>query len=99
MNQILQEITTIPKELLEQVNFTKSDVLQNDAAKARLRNIYLLKAQSLGNLYKSKVKIYFRTADNQLLAVSATIWAADEDHVMLKGGMNIPTRAIWAIDL
>lgn len=99
MNTSLQEITTIPKELLGQVVFTKTDVLQNDPAKTRLRNIYLLKAQTLGNLYKSKVKVYFRTADNQLLAVDATIWAADENHVMLKGGMNIPTRSIWALDL
>jgi hypothetical protein len=94
----LRQTTTIPKELLNQVTFQKADVLQNDPTRSRLRNFYLNKAQSMGNLYKHKVKLYFKTAANELLAVETTIWSADEEYITVKGG-SIPTKAVFAIEL
>lgn len=97
MEQILKSAVIIPKELLSQVRFTKVDVLKNEPVRHRLRNHYLKKAESVGNLYKSKVKIYFKTSDLELMAVETTIWSADEEFVTVKGGA-IPTHSIWAVD-
>ena len=96
--ELTKDITTIPKELLGQVKFCRQDVLKEEAARTRLRNLYLLKAMSMGNLYKSKVKIYFKTADHELMAVETTVWSADEEYITVKGGA-IPTKAVWALDL
>jgi len=93
----LEKITIIPKELLNQVVFFKNDVLENDPKRARLRNIYLRKAQTIGNVYKHKVKLYFKTNENEALGIETTIWSADEDFITVKGG-SIPTKAILGID-
>jgi hypothetical protein len=93
----LQEAITIPKELLSEVKFSRSDVLENDVTRQRLRKIYLGKAQSIGNLYKIKVKIYFTTSEREMMRVETTIWSADDQFVTVKGGA-IPTHAITAIE-
>jgi hypothetical protein len=53
----------------------------------------LKKAESLGNLLKTKVSIYFNSSDG-LNVVNTTIWFASEDYVCLKGGITIPTSCI-----
>lgn len=98
ITESLSSAIIIPKELLSQVKFTTQDVLKNDPARVRLRNVYLTKAQTMGNLFKHKVKIYFKTAEHELLAIETTIWSADEAFITVKGGA-IPTRAVWALEL
>lgn len=51
------------------------------------------RAVRLGNGHKSKVKIFFQTA-NGLKMVHTTVWAATEDYIVLKGGQSIPMDAI-----
>jgi hypothetical protein len=93
----VQNIVILPKESLSEVRFTKEDVLDSEAGK-RLRNIYLKRAEMLGNTYKGKVKMYFKTADNEVKGVETTIWYVNENHISLKGGINIPTKAIVGIE-
>lgn len=87
----------IAKEKLSEVQFTHEDVL-TDPAKIRLRNIYLQKAEKLGNIYKEKVKMIFKTRNGLLLGVETTIWAANEEYITIKGGINIPTKSILDIE-
>lgn len=87
----------IPKEELANIQFTKEDVLQ-DPAKVRLRNIYLKKAEKLGNVYKEKVKMIFVTRNGNIFGVETTIWAANEEYITIKGGINIPTKSILEIE-
>lgn len=91
-------IKLIEKEELSDILFAQHDVI-DDPVKKRLREIYLQKAERLGNTYKGKVKMIFLTADGQLMAVRTTIWAADFDHITLKGGIHIPTRAILDVEI
>jgi hypothetical protein len=90
-------LETIAKEKLSEIQFTKEDVL-SDPAKKRLRNIYLKKAELLGNGYKGKVKMFFKTLEGNVLCVETTIWAANEEYITLKGGINIPTKSILEIE-
>ena len=90
-------IEVLPKESLGDMKFISEDVLDSEPRK-RLRNIYLKKAEMLGNTYKGKVKIYFKNYLHTVFAVETTIWFVNENHISLKGGISIPTKSIVAID-
>ena len=96
MNNLTSSI--VPKEHLGSFKFPKMDVLQEDFHK-KLRSFTLRKAESLGNLYKSKVKIWFRTDDHQdEKVVDTTIWAYTGDYIALKGGRHLPVKAITRVE-
>ncbi|TAH26156.1 MAG: hypothetical protein EAZ07_05565 [Cytophagales bacterium] len=96
--ETFEDIRTIEKETLVDVKFTKEDVIQNDDVRKRLRSIYLTKAETLGNNFKGKVKLFFKLASNEICAVETTIWQANDEHVTLKGGITIPTKAVCAVE-
>jgi hypothetical protein len=93
----LQDITEIEKEMIPTVSFTKEDVIK-DPVKRRLRQIYLERAERLGNAYHGKVKMIFKTEEGKLLKVHTTIWSADQTYITLKGGVHIPTMAIVGVE-
>lgn len=95
---MLTAAVTVPKEEISGLKFFPTDVLEGEPSRVRLRNIYLNKAQMMGNLFKHKVKLYFKTSEDQLMAVETTIWSADDDFISLKG-VTIPTKCVWAIEL
>lgn len=95
---MLEASLVVPKELVKELKFSSNDVLNGEPARMRLRNLYLNKAQAMGNLYKHKVKLYFKTSEEQLMAVETTIWSADDDFISIKGA-TIPTKSVWAIEL
>lgn len=98
MEKILQqEATLIEKEDLSTILFSKIDVLE-DPVKRRLRQIYLEKAERLGNAYHGKVKMTFVTEDQKLMKVHTTIWSADQQYITLKGGIHIPTISIVDVE-
>lgn len=92
-----RKIPVIQKETIPSVSFAKYDVLM-DPAKKRLRDIYLCKAERLGNGYRGKVKIVFETEEGYNMAVVTTIWAANREHICLKGGITIPVTSIVDIE-
>jgi len=98
MDKIGTEIVTlIEKEDIAGITFTKQDVL-DEPVKRRLRDIYLQKAERLGNGYHGKVKMTFKTEAGKLMMVHTTIWSADHQYVTLKGGIHIPTIAILDVE-
>lgn len=92
-----KRIKEIEKESLANIKFSKNDVLL-DEAKRRLRNIYLKKAELLGNSYKGKVKMVIQTEMEELVCVETTIWYVSDTYISVKGGINIPTKAICGIE-
>ena len=94
---VQQDATLIEKEDLSSILFSKDDVLE-DPVKRRLRQIYLEKAERLGNAYHGKVKMTFVTEDKKLMKVNTTIWTADQQYITLKGGIHIPTIAIVDVE-
>lgn len=91
------EAIMIEKESIPTIQFSKRDVL-TDPVKRRLREIYLLKGERLGNGYKGKVDITFVDSADKSYMVRTTIWSVDQQHVTLKAGVHIPTTSILSIE-
>ena len=84
---------TIEKENILSLRFPNNDVLQDKDAIFQ-RNSELNRAQSLGNLEHSKIKIFFE--DNQSKkVVETTVWAVTDNQVVLKQGIGIPINRIF----
>lgn len=81
--------TPIQKELISTLSFQKNmDVNQNQELMAKLEQ-----ATHLGNIYRSKVSIFFHD-DEGPKCVKTTIWATGTKFICLKGGSWIPISRI-----
>jgi len=93
----MQTANFIQKEQLGLFKFSASEVLKGEWEKV-YRRFSLQRAERLGNAFKGKVRIIFRTNDNETKIVDTTIWATSDDHISLKGGQSIPVRAILGVE-
>ena len=83
----------IEKETIHALKFPNHDVLHDNEAIYQRKND-LNRAQSLGNLEHSKIKIYFE--DNlSKKVVETTVWAVTDHSVILKKGAGIPINRIF----
>ncbi len=87
----------ITKEQISNFQFSKKEVLPTKEDQ-KIRMAGLQRAQTLGNLLQSKVKITFETADGFFYQVETTIWAVGNDFISLKGGMVLPISAIHKVE-
>jgi hypothetical protein len=84
---------TIEKENIQVLKFPHDEVLQDKEA-IQQRNSDLNRAQALGNLEHSKIKIFFE--DNlSKKVVETTVWAVTDNSVVLKKGVEIPINRIY----
>lgn len=90
------DVLLLQKEDLKGIWFSATEVINDEIAK-KLLMADLLRAQSLGNLEKNKVKIKFHLEDGSRGEVETTVWGVGEHHLMLKGGIHIPIRAVESI--
>ncbi|WP_375578475.1 hypothetical protein ABWH96_15795 [Marivirga tractuosa] len=90
------ETQILKKEDLVNVNFTPNEVIKDQEGKQNLMS-ELVRAQALGNLEKIKVKIIFQLKEGGKGEVETTVWGVGEHHLMLKGGIHLPIRAIEKI--
>ncbi len=86
--------SVIEKESVAGMRFVGHEVLQDQQDILRRRH-KLQRAVSLGNLYKGKSRITFATHEG-IKTVEATVWAATDNYILLKGGVQIPIRSIIA---
>lgn len=84
------------KENVATLSFSANDVLTEKSELGK-RKVDLQRAQALGAQSKSNIKIYFADEGGSKYIVEATVWAATERNVTLKGGVLIPNRAIYKI--
>lgn len=87
----------IAKENVKNFRFSATEVLKGELERV-YRLFSLQRAERLGNSFKGKVRIFFRTDDNQTKAVDTTVWSATEEYVSLKGGISIPVRSILGVE-
>ena len=90
-------IPIVEKEVIPSLHFTHKDVLENTEARKR-RMWDLNRATTLGNIYRGKVEITFRTAEGELKRVDTTVWAADDKYLTLKAGCCIPIASVVNIE-
>jgi hypothetical protein len=80
-------------EDLAKIDFVDIEV-HKDESRRTIRKMNLRKAMKLGNIYKRKVYIYFKTFGGTLKGIEASVWAVGEDFVSLKAGRTIPIKSI-----
>lgn len=90
------DIIMLQKEDLRGIRFSANEVISDEIAK-KILMADLLRAQSLGNLEKNKVKIIFHLEDCTRGEVTTTVWGVGEHHLILKGGVHIPIRSVERI--
>ena len=86
----------IQKENIDTLNFGQKEVLQ-DNKEITIRSRRLKRAEQLGNAYKAKAKIAFRSLEG-IFRVETTVWATTEKFVSLKGGILIPIHCIKGVE-
>ena len=85
----MENFTLVQKEKIPNLSFhNEIDLDQDDDIKQRLE-----RATLLGNLYHSKVTIFFYD-DEGPKKVETTIWATGTKFICLKGGVWIPISRI-----
>jgi hypothetical protein len=82
----------IDKEAVAGLHFPKQDVLNSKEA-VRERETELHRALTLGNLERTKIKIYFED-DAGLKVVDTTVWGLTDKRVILKQGLVIPIHRV-----
>lgn len=88
-----ENFLTIEKEDIQTLKFPNTDVLEDKEAISQRIND-LNRAQALGNLEHSKIKIYFED-DSSKKVVETTVWAVTDNNVVLKKGVGIPIHRIF----
>ncbi len=87
----------VAHELIAQLRFADGDVLSTDAERGR-RATEAARAAVLGNTYRGKLAVYFRTADEGLYRIQTCVWAVDEDYLVLQTGTALPLRAVLRLE-
>ncbi len=87
------QFEAIDKESINNLHFPGSDVL-NDREAITQRHSELFRAQALGNLERSKTRIFFEDSQSKKV-VETTVWAVTDNRVVLKKGVGIPINRIY----
>lgn len=85
----------IEKEKIEGLRFPADEVLM-DKEKIAERDANLKRALTLGNLERSKTKIYFED-DRSFKVVETTVWGVTDKRIILKHGVVIPIHRVHQI--
>ncbi len=87
----------IDKEKIQSLKFPSGEVL-TDKVLIKEREAELNKALALGNLERTKIKIYFED-DKSRKFVETTVWGVTDKRVILKQGVVIPIHRVHKISL
>ena len=86
----------LAKENVSGLQFGSEDVLEEVKQRGK-RRVDLQRAQALGAQSKSNIKIYVADVEGSKYVIEATVWAATEKNVTLKGCVLVPNRAIYKV--
>ncbi len=100
--QLGLKIDTVTSRLIEKENvgvfsFSKDDLLIS-IDEIKQREIDLGTALKLGNNYQHKVKIYFKDIESNK-HIETTVWQFDNTSLSIKGGVALPIRSIYKIEI
>lgn len=87
----------IEKEKVAELLFPAEEVLKSPDQISERYGL-LKRALTLGNLEKSKVRIYFRDDVNSKY-VETTVWGLTDKRVILKHGNVIPIHRIYKVSI
>jgi hypothetical protein len=87
----------IEKENISDLKFPTDEVLA-DKDKIRERAQELNRALTLGNLERTKIRIYFED-DSSKKMVETTVWGVTDKRVILKQGVVIPINRVHQVKI
>ncbi len=87
----------IEKESVAELQFPDVDVLSDPAA-IHERDFELRRALALGNLERSKARIYFQDEKSGYV-IETTVWGITDKRVILKQGNVIPIKRIHKVSI
>lgn len=90
-------LNIIPKERIPSLRFPHQPLPLTAEQHAEIMG-KLQWATRLGNAEHGKCRIHFQD-DEGSKAVETTIWAFDEENIVLKYGMSIPISRVLAIEI
>lgn len=93
----MKPINLIEKEELNGLRFSNEPIVTDNFQRKLLMHD-LNRALLLGNLYRSKVCLVFKTKKQRLHRVETTVWAVTENYVLLKGNRFLPINAILRVE-
>ncbi|MBK6522587.1 MAG: hypothetical protein KBG47_03855 [Bacteroidia bacterium] len=86
---------SIEKEKIGELRFPQTEVL-TDKEKIQDRENNLKRALTLGNLERTKTRIFFED-ELGLKVVETTVWGVTDKRIILKHGVVIPIQRVHAI--
>ncbi|MCB9224845.1 MAG: hypothetical protein H6582_11745 [Crocinitomicaceae bacterium] len=86
----------VEKELIPLLHFPKEEVLFNNFDRYQ-RDKDLEQAIVLGNVYRSKVKIFFEDIEG-LKEVLTTIWGITDKQIILKQNITLPIHRVVRVN-
>lgn len=95
MNNSLDSVPLVNKEIIHQLKFPADEVL-TQKHEIEKRIVALHHATSLGNLDHHKVDIVFEDAEG-VKRVRTTIWAITDKRIFLKDQKSIPVHRIHTV--
>jgi hypothetical protein len=87
----------IEKEMIGDLRFPQIEVLL-DKEKIQERESNLKRALTLGNLERTKTRIFFEDAQT-CRVVETTVWGVTDKRIILKHGVVIPICRVHAISI
>jgi len=87
----------IDKEHVASLKFSEQEVLLSKDDKLH-REHDLNNALKLGNNYKHKVKIFFKDSESYK-HIETTVWQLDKNMLTIKGGVTIPIRSVYKVEI
>ena len=93
-----EAVETVGREQLAKLEFVHDDVLAQHPADQPRRHADANRAVLLTSTNHTKTTIFFRTADGHTKRVRAMVLTAHAQYLTLKGGINLPLRAILGFE-
>lgn len=79
------------------VKYPSTDVLVSDE-EAKIRQQDLNHAMKLGNTFKQNVKLYYKESNLHKCIETAILFVSNE-HVTIRGGVVLPIRSIYKVEI
>ena len=88
---------TIMNDVMRGLRFARVEVLKT-VQEIISRKRELEKAVWLGNVFRNKVKLFFK-ANNEEKVLETTVWGLTDESVIIKGGAIIPINSIYRVNV
>ena len=92
-----RSMLAIDKYQIDGTKLTNIDVLENGFEREE-RSRKLKHAMILGNIYKHRVRLFFKNKSDQIFKTEAKVRTVTEKYVILKNSIHIPITSVLNVE-